>query len=88
MELKNIVEALLLSAERPLTYERIRTIFAEATGRGNPSASEGFRGLREAQIAAALGALKADYDLQLRSFQLVEIAGGWRLVSRPITRPG
>ena len=65
----------------------MRTIFAEATDEENPSVVVPFRGLRESQIAATLGELKADYDLQLRSFQLVEIAGGWRLVSRPEFAP-
>ena len=33
-------------------------------------------------MAAALEELKVEYDTAQHSFQLVEIAGGWRLVSR------
>lgn len=32
---------------------------------------------------ATLEELKVEYDTQQRAFQLVEVAGGWRLVSRP-----
>ncbi len=83
LALKTIVEALLFFAERPLTIKEIRSVFAEATDEENPALTEGYRNVREAQIAAALEELKDDYDTQQRSFQLVEVAGGWRLVSRP-----
>src|SRR6266478_7710442 len=82
LELKKIVEALMFSAERPLSPKEIRAIFAEATDEEHAGTTEPFRNCRETQIVAALDELKAEYDLQQRSFQLVEIAGGWRLVSR------
>jgi segregation and condensation protein B len=82
LELKRIVEALLFAAERPLSTKEIRVIIAEATDEENPGATEGFRNVREAQIAGTLEELKVELDTQRRSFQLVEIAGGWRLVSR------
>ncbi len=81
-QLKNIVEALLFSAERPLSPKEMRTIFSEAIDEENPLAAEAHRNVREAQIAAALEELKVEYDTQQRSFQLVEIAGGWRLMTR------
>ncbi len=94
LELKKIIESVMFAAERPLSTRELRQIFAEATdeesracetprgGGGNPGATEGFRNVREAAIAVALEELKVEYDTQQRSFQLVEIAGGWRLVSR------
>jgi segregation and condensation protein B len=87
LELKTIIEALLFSAERPLSTKDLRAIFAEATDEENPGATEGFRSVREAAIAAALEELKVEYDTQQRSFQLTEVAGGWRLVSRPAFAP-
>jgi segregation and condensation protein B len=60
----------------------MRTIFSEAIDEENPLAAEAHRNVREAQIAAALEELKVEYDTQQRSFQLVEIAGGWRLMTR------
>ena len=82
LELKQIIEALLFAAERPLTTKEIRQILAEATDEQNPGVAESFRNVREAQVASALEELKVELDMQQRSFQLVEIAGGWRLVSR------
>jgi len=87
LELKNIVEAMLFAAERPLSAKEIRTIFAEAVDEEQPGVTESFRNVREAQIAAALEALKVEYDTLQRSFQLVEIAGGWRLTSRSECAP-
>jgi segregation and condensation protein B len=81
-QLKSIVEALLFSAERPLSPKEMRTIFAEATDEEYPTAAEAFRNVREAQIVVALEELKVEYDTQQRSFQLVEIGGGWRLMTR------
>jgi len=94
LELKKIIEALLFAAERPLSTKEIRGIIAEATDEesracetprgegGNPGITEGFRNVREAQVAGVLEELKVELDTQQRSFQLVEIAGGWRMVSR------
>lgn len=87
LELKKIIEALVFSAERPLSPKEIRAIFAEATDEDHPGVTEPFRNVREAQIVAALEELKADYDRQPHSFQLVGIAGGWRFVTRPEYAP-
>ena len=82
LELKKIIESVMFAAERPLSTKELRQIFAEATDEENPGTTEGFRNVREAAIAVALEELKVEYETQQRSFQLVEIAGGWRLVSR------
>ncbi|MCG3149493.1 MAG: Segregation and condensation protein B [Verrucomicrobiae bacterium] len=82
LELKKIVEAVLFSAERPLTSKEIRQIFADAIDEETPGLTEPFRNVREAQLVAVLEELKIEYDVQQHSFQLVEIAGGWRLMSR------
>jgi len=82
LELKRVIEALLFAADRPVSTKEIRQIFAEATDEENPAATESFRNVREAQVAAALEELKVELDTQQHSFQVVEIAGGWRLMSR------
>src|ERR1041385_704622 len=87
LELKKIVESVLFAAERPLSTKELRQIFVEATDEENPGTTEGFRNVREATIAVALEELKVEYDAQQHSFQLVEIAGGWRLVSRSECAP-
>ena len=87
IELKQIIEALLFSAERPLSTKEIRQIIADATDDEHLGTVEGFRSAREAQIGVALEEIKVEFDTQQRSFQLVEIAGGWRLMSRPEYAP-
>jgi segregation and condensation protein B len=82
LELKRIIEAMLFAAERPLTTREMRSIFAEATDEEQPGVAEAFRNVREVQIVAALEELKIELETQPRAFQLVEIAGGWRLISR------
>ena len=82
LELKKIIEAMLFAAERPLTTKEMRAIFAEATDEEQPGVAEVFRNVREAQLAGVLEELKIECDLQQHSYQLVEIAGGWRFVSR------
>lgn len=87
VDLKQIVEALLFAAERPLEVREIRRLIAEAKDEENPGLAAVFRNVRDAQVAAALETLKVEYDTAARSYQLVEIAGGWRLVSRPEFAP-
>jgi segregation and condensation protein B len=82
LELKKIIEALLFAADRPLSTKEIRQILAEATDEEHAGVAEPFRSTREAQVAATLDELKVELDMQQHSFQVVEIAGGWRLVSR------
>jgi chromosome segregation and condensation protein ScpB len=76
MELKQIVEALLFTAERPLTSKEIREILSKAVDEENPEVTEAFRGLREASVEAVLQELKVDLDTHLRGFHLQEIGGG------------
>lgn len=61
---KNIVEAALLAAERPLEVEQLRELFEEFE---RPSAAE---------VRELLALLATDY--QGRALELVEVASGWR----------
>ncbi len=81
-ELKRVLEALLFSAERPMGAKQLGMVLMEVADTELPAGGPSFRTVRESQIEAALQGLKIEYDTLQRSFQLVEIAGGWRLVSR------
>ena len=67
MDLKRTVEALLFASPEPLPLGRIQAIV--------PGSDR--RGLRE-----ALEELRDEYEEQGRSFQLAEIGGGWRVLTR------
>ena len=67
-DMKRVVEALLFASPEPLSIDRLKSIV--------PGSDK--RGLRE-----SLGELSGDYDAAGHAFQLCEIGGGWRIVTRP-----
>jgi len=81
MTLSQVLEALLFSAQKPLTTAELRGALTSAGHDGELVPNE-FARVKEAEIAVALEQLKVDYTLA-RGFQLLEKAGGWQLVSHP-----
>ena len=82
MTLTQVIEALLFSAQKPLTTIELRNALTSA-GDNDELVPNEFGRVKEAEVAATLGQLKTDYTLMPRGFQLVEKAGGWQLVSHP-----
>ena len=71
--LSHIIEALLFSAQKPLTTRELVSAIKSAEDEGID-----FKRVTEAEVAAGLEQLKIDYIQQERAFQLVEKAEGWR----------
>jgi segregation and condensation protein B len=74
---KNVIEAALLAAGRPLALDELVSVFDERDG---ASAEE---------VRTAIAALKADYET--RGLELIEIASGFRIqirasVAQPVSR--
>ena len=67
-QLKTAIEALLFIGGGPLSVERLKGIFEEAT---------------KEQIEAQLQALKADYDGRDSGVMVAEVANGYQLATRP-----
>ena len=67
-ELKSAIEAVLFIAGNPLSVDRLKSLFEEAT---------------QEQIEAQLARLKQAYDDRSAGIMLAEIAGGYQLVTRP-----
>ncbi len=82
MTLSCVVEALLFSAQKPLSTKEIVDVIHRAGAEDEFSPNE-FAKARESEIAAALEQLKNEYVAQNRAFQLVEKAEGWQLVTDP-----
>jgi segregation and condensation protein B len=80
MSLIRVIEALLFSAQKPLSIREIATAIKGAEDEPSPN---DFARVRESEIAAALEQLKIDYIEQQRAFQLVEKAEGWQLATDP-----
>lgn len=80
MSLNQVIEALLFSAQKPLSARELVSAIKGAGGADELIPNE-FSRTTEAQVAAALEQLKIEYIEQKRAFQLVEKAEGWQLVS-------
>src|SRR3984893_10446563 len=80
MTLSSVIEALLFSAQKPLSTREIATSIKGAEDELSPN---NFARVREAEVAAALEQLKVEYVEQERAFQLVEKAEGWQLATDP-----
>jgi segregation and condensation protein B len=72
-EVKQVVEGALLAAGEPLSVERLQGLY-----------DDGERPSRDA-INAAIERLQEDY--QGRAFELIEVAGGWRIQVRASVAP-
>src|SRR5437870_4219775 len=83
MTLTRVIEALLFSAQKPLSIPEIATAIKGAEGDRAGAGPIGFLRVREAEVAAALEQLKIDYVEQQRAFQLIEKAEGWQLATDP-----
>jgi segregation and condensation protein B len=82
MTLPHVIEALLFSAQKPLSTREIARAIKSAEDPAAAGPNE-FSHVREAEVAAALEQLKIEYVEQERAFQLIEKAEGWQLVTDP-----
>ena len=82
MILSQVLEALLFSAQKPLTAAELRDALI-SPGDGDELVPNEFARVKEAEIAVALEQMKVEYTLTPRGFQLVEKADGWQMVSHP-----
>jgi segregation and condensation protein B len=80
MTLAKVIEALLFSAQKPVSIREIATAIKGAEDETSPNE---FSRVREAEVAAALEQLKIEYIEQERAFQLIEKAEGWQLATDP-----
>ncbi len=71
-ELKGIIEALLFVSREPLLLEKVTTVLA-----GPPKVA----------VYNAVKALQHDYDQEGRGLQIVELAGGYVMITRPDCAP-
>jgi segregation and condensation protein B len=67
--LAQLLEAALFSAARPLTVEELGTLDADAT---------------HADVRVALDLIREHYDFDQHGIELVELAGGYQILTRPM----
>lgn len=68
METKKIIEAILFCSQDPVSLRKLTRLLRKET---------------PASIRNALNELGGEYERQRRSFQLIEVAGGYQLTTRP-----
>src|SRR6201981_2085981 len=82
MTLSRVVEALLFSAQKPLSIRELAEAIKGAGAEDEFSPNE-FARVKETEVAAALEQLKIECIEQQRAFQLNEKAEGWQLATDP-----
>jgi len=88
MELKFILEAILFSAQKPLSLKEFRDVFTTA-----PEFAEGdettraLKKIKEEELTLALAELARDHEAAARSYRLVCVAGSWQFVTEPLYAP-
>jgi segregation and condensation protein B len=88
MELKFILEAILFSAQKPLSLKELRDVFAAAPEHAQGDAPvRALKKVREDQLTAALEQLAREHEQAGRSFRLACVAGSWQFVTQPEYAP-
>src|SRR5438132_12461301 len=82
MNVTRVIEALLFSAQKPVSTKESVDALRNAGAKDELSPNE-FANVRPAEVAAAIEQLKIEYVQHERGFQLVEKADGWQLASDP-----
>src|SRR5438132_5661778 len=83
MNLSRVVEALLFSAQKPLSIRELAAAIKGAGAEDELSPNE-FARATEAEVAAALEQLKIECVREQHAFEIVEKAEGWQLVTDPV----
>ena len=88
MELKLILEALLFSAQKPLSTKELKDIFATAPehAEGNETV-RGLKKVKESELGTTLEQLAKEHADANRSYRLVCVAGSWQFVTQPDYAP-
>src|SRR5437867_9834454 len=87
MELKFILEAVLFSAQKPLSPAELRDVLADAAEQAEDETAKAFKKVRLDDLNAALEQLAREHNDAKRSYRLVCVAGSWQFVSQPEYAP-
>ena len=85
MELKFILEAILFSAQQPLSPKEFRELLAAAAEHADEA--KAFQKVSLDAIHAALEQLEKEHALAQRSYRLACVAGSWQFFSQPEYAP-
>src|ERR1039458_1613619 len=84
MELKLILEAVLFSAQKPLSLKELRDVFAAAVEHAEGDETvRALKKVKESELTTALEDLAKDHEAAQRSYRLACVAGSWQVVTQP-----
>jgi len=88
MELKLILEAILFSAQKPLSLKDLRDVFAAAAEHADGDETvRALKKVKESELTATLEQLALDQADAQRSYRLACVAGSWQFVTQPEYAP-
>jgi len=87
MELKNILESLLFTSQKPLSPAELREALTAAAQEDADEMVRAFKKTKAAEIESALEELAREHESAARSFRLVCVAGSWQFVTQPDYAP-
>ncbi|HZR19159.1 MAG TPA: SMC-Scp complex subunit ScpB [Verrucomicrobiae bacterium] len=88
MDLKFILEAILFSAQKPLSLKELRDVFASAVEHAEGDETvRSLKKIKEEQLTAGLEELAKEHEAAGRSYRLACVAGSWQFVTQPEYAP-
>jgi segregation and condensation protein B len=88
LELKFILEALLFSAQKPLSVKELREVLVNtAEAEGADATAQSLAKIKENELTAALEQIAAEHQTAGRSYRLACVAGAWQFVTQPEFAP-
>jgi len=88
MELKLILEAVLFSAQKPLSLKDLRDVFAAAVEHAEGDETvRALKKVKESELTVVLEELAQDHVQAQRSYRLACVAGSWQFVTQPEYAP-
>ena len=74
MDRKSVVEAIIYAAEEPVTLEQINAVLCQEAVENSPGKEE---------IRSAIAELLAEYRSEGRGIEIKEVAGGYKMATKP-----
>ena len=87
MDLKLILEAILFSAQKPLSPAELRDVLSNAAEHAEEESPKAFKKVKLDDLNAALEELARHHEAAGRSYRLVCVAGAWQFVTQPDYAP-
>ena len=87
MELKSVLEAILFSAQHPLTPKDLRELLISAAEKSEEPAPREFKKVSVDHLTEALEQLAREHEQLGRSYRLMCVAGAWQFASQPDYAP-